>query len=42
MCGIVCAFDIKDKAAVLRPQILEMAKSIRLVLHHKWQIRRFH
>jgi len=29
MCGIVCAFDIKQKADELRPQILEMAKSIR-------------
>jgi len=29
MCGIVCAFDIKQKAEVLRPQVLEMAKNIR-------------
>ncbi|SHH30602.1 asparagine synthase B [Winogradskyella jejuensis] len=29
MCGIVCAFDIKQKAEDLRPQVLEMAKSIR-------------
>ena len=29
MCGIVCAFDLKDKSEVLRPQILEMAKKIR-------------
>ncbi|WP_111685431.1 asparagine synthase B [Winogradskyella tangerina] len=29
MCGIVCAFDIKQKSEVLRPQVLEMAKSIR-------------
>jgi len=29
MCGIVCAFDIKQKADELRPQVLEMAKSIR-------------
>ena len=29
MCGIVCAFDLKQKAEDLRPQILEMAKSIR-------------
>lgn len=29
MCGIVCAFDLKEKAAVLRPQILEMSKKIR-------------
>ncbi|MEZ4854086.1 asparagine synthase B [Flavobacterium sp.] len=29
MCGIVCAFDIKQRAEVLRPQVLEMAKKIR-------------
>ncbi|MDY2587549.1 asparagine synthase B [Winogradskyella aquimaris] len=29
MCGIVCAFDIKQKPEDLRPQVLEMAKSIR-------------
>ncbi len=29
MCGIVCAFDIKQKSEDLRPQVLEMAKSIR-------------
>ncbi|MFL0352105.1 asparagine synthase B [Xanthomarina sp. GH4-25] len=29
MCGIVCAFDLKRKAEDLRPQILEMAKTIR-------------
>ncbi len=29
MCGIVCAFDLKQKSEVLRPQILEMAKKIR-------------
>ncbi len=29
MCGIVCAFDLKEKSEVLRPQILEMAKRIR-------------
>ncbi|MCX7551995.1 asparagine synthase B [Xanthomarina sp. F2636L] len=29
MCGIVCAFDLKQKAEYLRPQILEMAKKIR-------------
>ncbi|WP_347174177.1 asparagine synthase B [Polaribacter uvawellassae] len=29
MCGIVCAFDLKEKAEVLRPQLLEMAKKIR-------------
>ncbi|SDS75161.1 asparagine synthase B [Winogradskyella sediminis] len=29
MCGIVCAFDIKQKVEDLRPQVLEMAKAIR-------------
>ncbi|MBM1106230.1 asparagine synthase B [Aurantibacter crassamenti] len=29
MCGIVCAFDLKQEAEVLRPQILEMSKKIR-------------
>ncbi len=29
MCGIVCAFDIKQSAAELRPQILTMSKKIR-------------
>ena len=29
MCGIVCAFDLKQKSEELRPQILEMAKTIR-------------
>ena len=29
MCGIVCAFDIKQKSEDLRPQVLEMAKAIR-------------
>lgn len=29
MCGIVCAFEIKDSSEKLRPQILEMSKSIR-------------
>ena len=29
MCGIVCAFDLKEDSEVLRPQILEMAKKIR-------------
>lgn len=29
MCGIVCAFDIKQKVEDLRPQVLEMAKVIR-------------
>ncbi|RXJ45540.1 asparagine synthase B [Gelidibacter gilvus] len=29
MCGIVCAFDLKQKAEDLRPQLLEMAKRIR-------------
>ncbi len=29
MCGIVCAFDLKQKSEELRPQILEMSKTIR-------------
>lgn len=29
MCGIVCAFDLKEKAEVLRPQLLEMSKKLR-------------
>lgn len=29
MCGIVCSFDLKQKAETLRPQVLEMAKIIR-------------
>ncbi|MGC4040122.1 MAG: asparagine synthase B [Flavobacterium sp.] len=29
MCGIVCAFDLKQKAETLRPKVLEMAKTIR-------------
>lgn len=29
MCGIVCAFDVKQKTETLRPQVLEMAKKIR-------------
>ncbi len=29
MCGIVCAFDVKESTEVLRPQILEMAKKVR-------------
>ncbi len=29
MCGIVCAFDLKQSAEVLRPQLLEMSKVIR-------------
>ena len=29
MCGIVCAFDLKQKAEDLRPQVLEMSKQIR-------------
>ena len=29
MCGIVCAFDLKEKSDVLRSQILEMSKTIR-------------
>ena len=29
MCGIVCAFDLKQTAEDLRPQVLEMSKQIR-------------
>jgi len=29
MCGIVCAFELKQKSEELRPQILEMSKKIR-------------
>ncbi|PKV49837.1 asparagine synthase (glutamine-hydrolysing) [Aquimarina sp. MAR_2010_214] len=29
MCGIVCAFDIKQNSEKLRPQLLEMSKKIR-------------
>ena len=29
MCGIVCAFDLKQPSDVLRPQILEMSKKLR-------------
>ncbi|WP_298905000.1 asparagine synthase B [uncultured Psychroserpens sp.] len=29
MCGIVCAFDLKQKSEDLRPQLLEMAQTIR-------------
>jgi len=29
MCGIVCAFDLKQQAEQIRPQILKMAKTLR-------------
>lgn len=29
MCGIVCAFDLKEDAEALRPQLLEMSKKVR-------------
>ncbi len=29
MCGIVCAFDVKESTELLRPQLLEMAKKVR-------------
>ncbi|AWX43575.1 Asparagine synthase (glutamine-hydrolyzing) [Flagellimonas maritima] len=29
MCGIVCAFDIKESSESLRPQLLEMSKKVR-------------
>ncbi|WKD84950.1 hypothetical protein KCTC32516_00287 [Polaribacter huanghezhanensis] len=32
MCGIVCAFDLKEKADILRPQLLEMSKKLDIVV----------
>ena len=29
MCGIVCAFDLKQKAETVRPKVLEMSKKLR-------------
>ncbi|MGB5555134.1 MAG: asparagine synthase B [Flavobacteriaceae bacterium] len=29
MCGIVCAFDLKESSELLRPQLLEMSKKVR-------------
>ncbi|WP_373017458.1 asparagine synthase B [Muriicola sp.] len=29
MCGIVCAFELKESSEVLRPQLLEMSKKVR-------------
>ena len=29
MCGIVCAFDVKESTEVLRPQLLAMSKKVR-------------
>merc|ERR1712098_691661 len=29
VCGIVCAFDLKEKSDDLRPQLLEMARCLR-------------
>jgi len=29
MCGVVCAFDVKESTEVLRPRLLEMSKKIR-------------
>lgn len=29
MCGIVCAFDLKESTEVLRPRLLEMSKKVR-------------
>ncbi|MEM7380372.1 MAG: asparagine synthase B [Bacteroidota bacterium] len=29
MCGIVCAFDVKESTEILRPRLLEMSKKIR-------------
>ena len=28
MCGITCAFDLKEDSSVLRPQLLEMSKNL--------------
>ena len=29
MCGIVCAFDLKDTSDIIRPNILKMVKKVR-------------
>ena len=29
MCGILCAFELKRKSSLLRPQILNMSKKLR-------------
>ena len=29
MCGIVCAFDLKETSKIIRPQVLEMSKKVR-------------
>ena len=29
MCGILCAFDLKQPSSILRPQVLEMSKKLR-------------
>lgn len=29
MCGIVCAFDVKESTEILRPRLLEMSKKVR-------------
>ena len=29
MCGIVCAFDLKQNTETLRPQLLKMSKRLR-------------
>ena len=29
MCGIICAFDLKEQSELLRPKVLEMSKKIR-------------
>jgi len=29
MCGIVCAFDLKQASEQLRPELIEMSKSLR-------------
>ena len=32
MCGIVCAFDLKEKISSLRPKVLEMSKKVRNII----------
>ena len=29
MCGITCAFELKEDSSVLRPRLLEMSKKLR-------------
>ena len=39
MCGIVCAFDLKQKTEILRPQVLEMAKEMPIEMTYKLNYR---